>query len=1168
LAPLLADRVAAVEDRISLDEYADAMLDENLVLSLHRDIAAELVPSIGGKWRRMDVRVGNHEPPSFVRVPELMRDYARDLAARIDGMPEADYERLRETLAFAEGRLLSIHPFGDFNGRATRVFLSELLRRLNLPTIDPTPNPGPQTQRYLAALAAADRMDWGPLAMIWRERFDADEYFESSFKILTGYDKPMRWQARLFRDHFISDDLPDSISIPTGLGKTAVMAVWLIALAWQLTNAATRKLPRRLVYVVDRRAVVDQATDFAELLRDRLATPEATELRNALGLFDAELPISTLRGRFVDNREWLKDPACPAIIVGTVDMIGSRLLFEGYGVTRKMRPYHAGLLGVDSLVLLDESHLVPPFEALLETIANGTSEFGPRGDHEFGQHIPPFRFLPLSATGRTRERASFQLEDGDFRNPDDDVVLRRINAHKSLRIHTPAHAKANLAEELAEQAWELTERGTRPVRCLVYCNYRQTAQETQAKLRALIDFATRDRRGKRSSRTICPSAPEIATELFVGARRVHERKTAAKWLETRGFLADAKSERLHPAFLIATSAGEVGVDLDADHMVCDLVAWERMVQRLGRVNRRGDREATVIIVDSSELKPDKEESAGQQELQRRHEIARQLIERLPKVSPELRRGSPAALRDLARNAAANDELMALVKGGSTPAPLRPALTRPLVDAWSMTSLREHTGRPSIVPWLRGWVSDLPHTTVLWRSHLPIRSSKPVDRDELETFFESAAPHASELLEAETYHILDWLMKRAARLSGSGSFATSQPDEGDDKGDEEEVEDVSDAISEASTEYESGDADVVGIPTATPQSVVNPAPGEDGIVGFILSKSGDVIDTLRLCDIPREAIKSADAFVKNQLKEKKKRLEDNLHESILVLSSRFGGLSPEGLLVETEDNAADTADGITPWDEDEGPFRVREVSVDTRVSPRDQSSPPGPQKWLESCRFDLEFTANDEATRWLIVEKFLDISNNEDDRATGPPQSLVEHQSWAEEKALEIARRLGFADAFPQHTRMLAFAARLHDEGKRADIWQRAFRARTDQPYAKTLGPIDFSLLGGYRHEFGSLCYAPDKEDFCKLSPELQDLALHLIAAHHGFARPVIGTQGGEDAPSVLENRAREVALRFARLQRRWGPWGLAWWEALLRAADQQASRANAERNGKQDKGNT
>lgn len=40
------------------------------------------------------------------------------------------------------------------------------------------------------------------------------------------------------------------------------------------------------------------------------------------------------------RRKWLEDPASPAIIVGTVDMIVSRLLFEGYGISRKMRPYH------------------------------------------------------------------------------------------------------------------------------------------------------------------------------------------------------------------------------------------------------------------------------------------------------------------------------------------------------------------------------------------------------------------------------------------------------------------------------------------------------------------------------------------------------------------------------------------------------------------------------------------------------------------------------------------------------------------------------------------------------------------------------------------------------------------------------------------------------------
>ena len=46
--------------------------------------------------------------------------------------------------------------------------------------------------------------------------------------------------------------------------------------------------------------------------------------------------------QYADNREWLEDPAAPAIIVGTVDMIGSCLLFEGYGVSRGERPGRLG----------------------------------------------------------------------------------------------------------------------------------------------------------------------------------------------------------------------------------------------------------------------------------------------------------------------------------------------------------------------------------------------------------------------------------------------------------------------------------------------------------------------------------------------------------------------------------------------------------------------------------------------------------------------------------------------------------------------------------------------------------------------------------------------------------------------------------------------------------
>jgi CRISPR-associated endonuclease/helicase Cas3 len=227
------------------------------------------------------------------------------------------------------------------------------------------------------------------------------ELFREAFELLHGNGHlPFPWQEELFQ-HFCRGDLPSALDLPTGLGKTSVMAIWLLARA--LADATNRnRIPRRLVYVVDRRAVVDQATAEAEKLRHFLDT--AKHLKARLGLEGKPLPISTLRGQHLDNRAWLADPAMPVIVVGTVDMIGSRLLFSGYGVSAKMRPYHAGLLGADTLVVLDEAHLVPPFEALLRAIAHDSKkELGPSlGDDAV---VPFFRLMSLSATGgRTRKR--------------------------------------------------------------------------------------------------------------------------------------------------------------------------------------------------------------------------------------------------------------------------------------------------------------------------------------------------------------------------------------------------------------------------------------------------------------------------------------------------------------------------------------------------------------------------------------------------------------------------------------------------------------------------------------------------------------------------------------------------------------------------------------------
>ena len=86
--------------------------------------------------------------------------------------------------------------------------------------------------------------------------------FPTTFEALTG-SPPFPWQSSLFAK-FVADEIPASAAIPTGLGKTSIIAIWLSALAIK-----PEVTPRRLVYVVNRRTVVDQTTAEVELL-----TPE------------------------------------------------------------------------------------------------------------------------------------------------------------------------------------------------------------------------------------------------------------------------------------------------------------------------------------------------------------------------------------------------------------------------------------------------------------------------------------------------------------------------------------------------------------------------------------------------------------------------------------------------------------------------------------------------------------------------------------------------------------------------------------------------------------------------------------------------------------------------------------------------------------------------------
>ena len=931
--------------------------------------------------------------------------------------------------------------------------------------------------------------------------------FGSAFEALTGH-RPFPWQRRLFEEHFSCGTLPAAVDIPTGLGKTAVMAVWLLA------RAAGAALPRRLVYVVDRRAVVDQATEFAQQLRNALQENGRLEsVRRGLGLYEPNpdaggtaerlrpLPISTLRGQHADNREWMADPAAPAIVVGTVDMVGSRLLFEGYGLSHRIRPFAAGLLGCDTLVILDEAHLACPFERLLKAIEKGRRLPSTGGtDSNVGAFAglaanaafpPPFRMLPLSATlGLDADEKPLRLDDDDKAN---ETVRTRLEARKSLTVED-LETGSNLADALAEQAWALMQAefaaAEKPPGVAVYCERRKDAEKVANLL---------ETRAKKD-------APAPAVIRFVGGRRVYERKEAAKELREHGLIGDGDAARSDPVFLVATSAGEVGVDLDADHMVCDLVAWERMVQRLGRVNRRGTGKARVLVIDQG---PPDGKKADEYAVAR-HKAVRSLLDTLPRNEAGGRQAGPAALVRLANDPAQR----ARIHAATTRMPLYPALTRPLTDAWAMTSLREHAGRPEVAPWLRGWEEEEAQTAIVWRRYLPLRftygatDAQAQPEREVRAFFAAAPPQAQELLETETGRVVEWLKgqtrKHLKRLTQTGKA----PDPSDDDADED-------------------GAAVERRRLLAPMSAHGP-------VVFLLDGANRPAETLNLTAIDER---------------KAQELHGRLAGKRLLVDARLGGIV-EGLLRDGADEQPTTMEDN--WGESDPTAEKTQWNLKVEALLEDEQAC---DDWQEVLEVPYCVSSEGEAVSRLIVQKWRGDGESEEARAVArKAQRLDDHQQWAGEEAKRIAQRLGLAEA---DKAMLVSAARHHDDGKSAERWQRAFNARREGgPYAKTTGSPNQHLLNGFRHELKSALDAERNglDGLDRADPRFE-LALHLIAAHHGYARPAIGVGGFDDMPpSEAEASVHAIALRFARLQRQWGPWGLAWWEALLRAADQAASK--------------
>ena len=490
--------------------------------------------------------------------------------------------------------------------------------------------------------------------------------FSSFFRDVHGYE-PFPWQQRLTAQVLDRGEWPPVIDLPTGTGKTAVLDTAVFAMALRPNIS-----PRRVVFVIDRRIVVDQVHKRAMLIKERTeagTTPLLEQVRDRLHELSGgeALGVAALRGGIPVDNEWAQRPDQPWVVVSTVDQFGSRLLFRGYGVSPRMRPVHAGLAGNDCLVILDEVHLSSAFA---ETLAKA-AELKP------GPLIDRFAIVEMSATPTRKTSERFTLDTAtDLEGCEE--LRRRVGASKQAEML--ATTNEDSIPSLVLKQLKSIEKSTTEIRSIgVVVNRVRTARETS---KLLADEG-------------------YTTHLLTGRMRPLDRVEVLKKIQPS---VDPGRDRAcgSVAVVVATQCIEVGADFSFDAMLVECAPVDSLRQRFGRLDRRGtyrDRaggpaKAWVIgprsVVASKRPDPIYGDSVR---------VTWQELERLGKHGPF--DVGPMSLRDFP-------------EGAQAPRALAPLLLPTHMDAWAQTC-----PEPLIDPPLDWFLHGIDETrpadvSILWR----------------------------------------------------------------------------------------------------------------------------------------------------------------------------------------------------------------------------------------------------------------------------------------------------------------------------------------------------------------------------------------------------------------------------------------------------------------------
>lgn len=367
--------------------------------------------------------------------------------------------------------------------------------------------------------------------------------FQTLFRAATGND-PFPWQVALA----MGEELAELVRVPTGAGKTegaALSWLWRRRFAEESVRRAT---PRRLVYCLPMRVLVEQTVSRLRAQLDQAG--------------QADIRIHKLMGGAV-ARDWIDRPEDDAILVGTLDQLLSRALMRGYGESRFRWPIDFGLLHTDALWVCDEVQL---FGEGLATSAQLEA---------FRRHLPrgpgPSATLWMSATVEPAwmETVDCPAPTRVLRlSPDDRTgdLQRRLSAEKRL---SRIDALIPDAVTGAHRSGTLT---------LVVANTVRVARDLFAGLR----------RHK--------ALGDIDLLLLHSRFRPPERAAQVQRLLS----ATPEAGRI----VVATQVIEAGVDISAATLITEAAPWASLVQRFGRCNRRGDiPEAQVLWAPPARAAP-------------------------------------------------------------------------------------------------------------------------------------------------------------------------------------------------------------------------------------------------------------------------------------------------------------------------------------------------------------------------------------------------------------------------------------------------------------------------------------------------------------------------------------------------------------------------------------